>query len=619
MKNTFVLSVLAGVLSFSGQSVTMGDADFYMRGMGEDANGDGFVQNTEFRDVLGKMNFASWKWDVSNIGKVYYTNEWAYLPYRGVRRLVHGVYLPQELIMNGDGVTGTGYPNTIKPYAYVFNRITEQNRNFTIHMRFKPDFDQPLGADKSIALFTLGYNKSANKGIRLVANNVTDVETVVWGEGYTGQKVKTRVAAISMSYGQSGWTLSDNCRIGLGVWNDLVFSYTGDKLAVLVCRDGHYFGDKDFRDTAANGYNTRYEEKSDAVNNPRPDINGTMGFGGYNYVNGQVSYPDGATANKLDWTGFRGIVQTIAVWTNGMTEAEMRQVAAYPHPDRWQVGFENDAITEFASASSGAEVNVEVDKWAVPSLGPAQTVSFKFALSVEEDGLAGEYLRVKTTSASPAADLSVTVNGTELAGKACSPGSAVAWFVGKRLLKEGDNAITLRRTDAGTGAVGLDIVRFGGSLQYGKADGKAWEFVAESKALRNFDMVGGDWTSGSRALYGDDTSTTGGRLISNWTYQDVTFRLPGDLLGAEAYRLTWRLAANGGGQCVILMNGTQIGGVNEGTDVQTVVVPTSLVNADGVNVVRVCNKGPSTAASMASIDFIRLSAYDRDGFVLIFK
>ena len=168
--------------------------------------------------------------------------------------------------------------------------------------------------------------------------------------------------------GKSWQPNTDYCKINLGAWNDVVLSVDGRKVAILVSRDGYY--DPRTATSVTNStlawFNTTYYTTTvpDGYDvSPKP--NKTFMIGTEYYSSDRVAWSTDVTSNASKT--FRGSIQSIAVWTNALTEAEMRAAAAWPRLDLWRVGVENDATTEFNGSGAATTTDVDADRWTAPT------------------------------------------------------------------------------------------------------------------------------------------------------------------------------------------------------------------------------------------------------------
>ena len=405
-------------------------AFYWCRGMGVDANGNGRLDSGELYDSLNLHAPAS-----SSVGANHpvFTNELVRMPYRGVLRQTQCLYLPQQVVITNEATqTGVLRPNAFALPAYVANALADKP-HFAVAIRFRPDLTQAQKdyrwiftcGHESMRGFMFGFTATGNHTMTFNANKYTITNQWANATFYCG--------------GKSWQPNTDYCKINLGAWNDVVLSVDGRKVAILVSRDGYY--DPRTATSVTNStlawFNTTYYTTTvpDGYDvSPKP--NKTFMIGTEYYSSDRVAWSTDVTSNASKT--FRGSIQSIAVWTNALTEAEMRAAAAWPRLDLWRVGVENDATTEFNGSGAAATTDVDADRWSAPAgLAAGGSVTFRFPLNTTGEAEMPEVFRIKPTSTSGAGTLRVTVNGTVLGSKIVSPGRATRWFVPETLLLAG--------------------------------------------------------------------------------------------------------------------------------------------------------------------------------------
>ncbi len=578
MKKILVASLL-GCLVCSGADV-FSNVYFYSRGFGTDLDGDGKLDvETEGRDSLNGGYFA---YDgVIGWDSLRFTNEWAHLPYRGTTNYVQSLYLRQ-----GKHATGNwDIPVRLRLKNETVCAITEQTTaNYTIFVRFRPDLTQP-GGNSPILWF--GNNSSNKRGVMIMLNNN------YWRDDAT--------TTLCVFYGLTSWYPphdnyslpvgnADEMRVSMGQWNDLVFSIKGKEMRVLLSRAG---GSPDAR-------HTFYDTK-------------TLALGEHNLVpQSGAQLILGMEESNKEWysmgsrfNAFRGSIQTLALWTNSMTEAEMRTVAAYPRMDRWRLGVENGTASEFGTAAVGAAVDVEGDTWAVPALAAANdSFTIRFPLDASGDAQMNEFVRIKGVDGGASAVLKVAVNGVPCTGvRAVKAGQWTSWFVpAESLLANATNEVVVTRVDAGD-AFTFDVAAFGGSVQYGEDNGGTSENGSEwAMQNREYDLIGANWMDGTRALFGGG----GDNPQSAYTNQLVRFSIPEDLQDDELdYRLTVRTTSEH--RMVIFFNDEKIEPGASCYGARTYNIPAQLLRV--TNEVNIINDEDYNG-SYTGIDFMRFNVQE---------
>lgn len=585
---------------------------FWSRGIGGDADGDGLFDKAELRDSV-HPGFST-TCVLGGVAPVY-TNEWAHLPYRGTTNFVKSIYLSHPVtITNEETGAGYGRSSAIRiPSAVIEPLINAEKPSYTVYLRFKPDLDQPHPTYSWI--LNMGNNGGATprkRGLMIGFHGVTDVG-YQYGEKYY---YTNRLGSAHVMFGGAGWTVdSAHMRVGLGVWNDLIVSVDGTgekgKISVLHSRDGYSWQFFDsYTNSSVNVWHTCYKEKADidqSVYDLRP--NGNMVLGSENHTGSVNSYTNHASINGNHWKSFRGQIQTLAFWTNALSEAEMREAIAYPRMDLWRVGLDNDAATEFYDATSGEPVDVEGDVWRVPALAAGESATFRFPLDGWGEATMNEFLRIKSTSSSSPATLKVAVNGTACDGaKSVVPGRSARWFVPVSILKaNATNEVVVTRTDAGTGAFTVDSVRFGGSVQFGHLNGSADEFTMEGNYQNNvYDLIGANFFDANRAIFGgtDNVDSDGRKRFTN---QIVRFSVPDDLMNrGDSYTLAYRVQSQPSQTLDVTLNGrTLVAGETADAVARTLDVPAAFLRP--TNEVRFINSGVYEKGLYFGIDYFQFS------------
>jgi hypothetical protein len=311
---------------------------------------------------------------------------------------------------------------------------------------------------------------------------------------------------------------------------------------------------------------------------------------------------------------FRGSIQSIAVWTNSLTEAEMRAAAAWPRMDLWRVGVENDATTEYNGSGSATTVDVDADRWpAPPALAAGGSITYRFPLNTTGEAQMPEVFRIKTTSSSGAGTLRVAVNGTALGSKLVSPGRATRWFVPETLLLAGaTNVLQVTRTDAGSTPVNIDVASFGGSLQYGERDNSHYEFAMEGRYQNPnaniYQLIGANWFDSARAIFGANGSTAHTNTV-------IKFDVPDEILQNYDWRMKFR-TASGGHTVSMTLNGTDLGSYSSGAEHSDIEIPDGLMRATG-NELKMANTAQYKSGSYFAPDYVRLYLVDRPGGTML--
>lgn len=616
--NSFIRAVASATIALFAAGAASADVYsnvwFWSRGIGGDADGDGLFGAKELRDSVHPGFAATCVLGASTVS---YTNSWAHLPYRGTTNFVRSIYLSHPVTITNEE-TGAGYGDISAiriPSTVIDPLINAEKPSYTVYLRFKPDLDQPHPTYSWI--LNMGNNGGATpkkRGLMIGFNGVRDVGYEYGKEHY----YTNRLGTAYVMYGGSGWTVgSGSMRVGLGEWNDLIVSVDGTgekgKISVLHSRDGyswHFFDS--YTNSSVNVWRTSYNELSNidlSVYDLRP--NGNMVLGSENHTGNRqlYFYHSPTNANGNHWKAFRGQIQTLAFWTNALSQAEMREAIAYPRMDLWRVGLDNDAATEFYDAAPGEPVDVEGDVWRVPPLAAGESATFRFPLDGWGEATMNEFLRIKSTSASSPATLKVAVNGTVCDGaKSVAPGRSTRWFVPATLLMaNATNEVVVTRTDPGTDAFTIDSVRFGGSVQFGHLNGNTEEFTIEGSYQNDvYDLIGANFFDANRALFGgtDNVDSDGRKRFTN---QVVRFSVPDDLMNrGDSYTLAYRVQSQPSQTLDVTLNGRALV-VGESPDgiARTLDVPAAYFLP--TNEVRFINSGVYEKGLYFGIDYFQFS------------
>lgn len=581
---------------------------FWTRGMATDQNGNGVLEAAEGRDSLnrGAFNYGVYNAPV-------FTNEWAHLPYRGTTNYVQSLYFPQSITVTDEATgAGYGYPSTVTiPNARVGAVInSNHDPHYTIYMRIRPDAYQ---AHPSYCwLFHFGHG--TKRGLMVGFNGCRNDEHK-WGSPphfYTN-----RTAAVLIYYGGSGWSPGgDNGRLNLNNWNDLVISVDGQKIRLFLARDGYIHGfDNNYDNSSCGGWHTYYGEMTAGNDwDLTPASGAVFRIGAENPASGKQTWVAPAKDNGNHWKTFRGSVQTLAIWTNSMTLAEMREVAAYPRMDKWRVGLDDGSAAEFKSAAAGASIDVEGDEWAVPALAAGESCTFRFPLDASGDAKMNQFFRIKGAPGCGNVSANVTVNGTlcDMA-RIVRPGRTACWWVPSACLRpNATNTLVVTCTSDSVGTLQIDSARFGGSIQYSEDNGNTYENNLEGRYQYNdFDLIGANWFDGNRAIFGG--SRTNANYGTSYTNQLVRFYLPDDLANRGIdYKVTCK--PTGGHKFSYFFNGHTLAEGVTGT--VTYDLPAAYFQAtnefNAVNVQNYVN------GSYSGIDYIRFNMQKPIGGTIMF-
>lgn len=179
---------------------------------------------------------------------------------------------------------------------------------------------------------------------------------------------------------------------------------------------------------------------------------------------------------------FRGSIQQLAFWNRPLSDDEIYEAFGMPRPNLMQVGVGNGGSDEFGAARIGAtqafDASAQTLRDRTSVFAPNDEWTLTFTVNAQEAGMA-QLLTFASTTNSAACQVRATVNGTLLGGKLVKAGDEAVWYVPGTAMRTGANTVTLKRVDAGAGAVQMDFVKLGGSWQAGKIDNSNLELVGE--------------------------------------------------------------------------------------------------------------------------------------------
>ena len=486
-------------------------------------------------------------------------------------------------------------------------------------MRFRPDLTRPNSAYSWLVSFGNSSKGGFMLGPAARGSKVTTIKL-----GGVDRSFTNYLSSVYFYYCGKGVTLRNGDtypKIGIGVWNDVVVSIKDQNVTFFFSREGNLWqpGSSITNSAAANYMSSLYTftvpDGYDA--SPRPGA--SIYLGGENYTSGTGqawSNTVGASGANLTKT-FRGSIQSFALWTNALTEAEMREAAAWPRTEVWRVGVENGTTTEFNGTGTSATVDVDEDRWNVPAaLSAGGSVTFRFPLDTFGEAAMPHVFRIKPTGNSGSGTIRVTVNGTVVDTRLVTSGQTARWFVPETLLRAGaTNTLQIVRTDSGTSPIRIDSAIFGGSLQYGKRDNTLYDFGWEGhyQDYVNYWLVGANWYDGCRALFGTGTDSNGKYSVHTNTL--IHFSVPAEILSHYDWRMKFR--TTGTGTVNMNLNGRDLGNYNSSTT-QDFAIPDGVMQAE--NALRFSNVRPFASGVYMSPDYISLYLVNRpNGTMLMLR
>lgn len=312
-------------------------------------------------------------------------------------------------------------------------------------------------------------------------------------------------------------------------WTDVALSADGQKLTVIVLRDGAKLSDQGGL-LQKNTYTV-----ADTINlAPHPDSDVYLGTEALTN-NGRPNPVDDSKAANNDYKIFCGSIQQFAMWKRSMNEAELLMALGYPRQDTWRVGLEDGDVKEFSGTAPEGGVAVDGETWPVPqTIASGARVTLSFPLTANLDNLVPQVVRLKATPDSAPGVFEATLNGVKIGTKAIRPGDWGRWFAKAEQLKAGDNTLVLARVDGGTAPFRPDVAAMGGGWQVGKLDNGYGDFAHETYGQVDYYVHDGNMRDVKRVLFG-----------SRYQNREMVMHayLPGELAGR--YDWTFRFKIKG--------------------------------------------------------------------------
>lgn len=497
-----------------------GDAVFWFRG-GRDANGDGILNvSNSNRELFNELKAANTNDATQSCivrgkpdGIVFETEPVVFPCQPNVTQDLQCIRFKQELefVDNGDGtITTNGWPNQLD--VPVGNLITGEQYSCVIRFRR----DGGYVPNRTEDLLALGYNSPIGWLLRISGTD----------DG-TGN---SRYLDVYVKEGASWEHARANLAVDTNEWTDVAVSVSKlengrGNVRIALARPRRAVVFNKFTTPAAQSF-CSYTNKNarahwrlgaQADSPTRAYEWNTLTTGGYMYS----SYV------------FRGSVQQLAYWDRALSDDEIYEAFGMPRPNLMQVGVGNGGSDEFGAERTGSSQTIDAavqtlrDRTSDMLAGDELTVTFK--VNAQEAGMA-QLLTFASTTNSPACMMRATVNGTALGSKAVSAAGSVTWFVPASVTVSGENTVVLRRVDAGSGKVQIDMLKLGGSWQAGLVNGSNVELIGEQKMGAPFfssaDMGWKHWVSPLTTYHGGLTSlecTASNQVYHIWV-DDVAAR-----------------------------------------------------------------------------------------------
>ena len=354
------------------------------------------------------------------------------------------IYLSQPTYIKADGTTVITNQALTVPLPCLTNQ--SENSSFTALLRFRMDADQPNPGQ--IYFLNMGYGWKKT-GVSLRYKLTDNTLHFVYGNSSDNsfESVLPATNAANPSITET--------------WTDLAMVVSATDSTGLV-RVG--LGQKNgWRWGQVNGYWLSGKRLT-------PDYLPRLGA---------YSTTTYASSSGNEVNSFRGSIHFAAFWDRALSDDEIQQVFASPRPMAFRGGCEGYGHEMFAGENGAVATTKLEDQIKLHgSLAAGETTSVDFAVDEGLDGVM-QALRVQRTADSAAGELTATIDGTTVGVLQLAENPEALLFVPGGLLAKGSHRLTLTRTDAGTGALSLDLVELGGSWMHGKADSAMTEFAGD--------------------------------------------------------------------------------------------------------------------------------------------
>ena len=454
------------------------DAVFYFNG-GKDANGDGYFNTGELRNIVDANASNTARPTITNFHRM--TNEVVHCPYSGKTFTSGCLNFPQEITHTyttnivGDvtNVTVEARGRVSKVYIdNVFKDVIGNCSNYSAVVRFRRDAVPKIVDDFQDWMLRIGYDwNNGGRGLAI---------------GYNGSPMTNRY--FTLMAGRQSFNKNENrwkSTTETNAWTDLAVAVDGWKVKVWYMQEN----DKQLRSAehTFSYHNVNLSQLAAQSNwqiqlGSEQDVSSTSTVI-YAMTNGVKKSSSNA------YKCWAGSIQQLAFWTRTLTDADVRQAFGGTAPVELQVGLANGASTEFRGETSAAGTG----NW--EELSPSLAAGGSLSLTYTNDFaiMVPQVLTLIPTPASASGALRVKVNGSLVKSVAVMPGHTNLVPVASTFFRPGANTITLERTDAGASPLVLDAFSLGGSWVAGRSSSSNDVFPAEHA---QYDSVG-TWYAGS--------------------------------------------------------------------------------------------------------------------------
>jgi hypothetical protein len=478
MKKIHIALVALAMAAVPAGAHVFDDAVFYFNG-GKDANGDGYFNTGELRNIVDANASNTARPTIANFHRM--TNEVVHCPYSGKTFTSGCLNFPQEITHTyttnivGDvtNVTVEARGRVSKVYIdNVFKDVIGNCSNYSAVVRFRRDAVPKIANDFQDWMLRIGYDWSnGGRGLAI---------------GFNGSPMTNRYFTIMA--GQQYLNKNDvrwKSTTETNAWTDLAVAVDGWKVKIWYMQEN---------DNQLRSAEKTFSYNSSTLSQLAAQSNWQIQLGSEQDVSSTstVIYAMTNGVKKSSSNAYKcwaGSIQQLAFWTRTLTDADVRQAFGGTAPVELQVGLANGASTEFRGETSAAGTG----NW--EELSPSLAAGGSLSLTYTNDFaiMVPQVLTLIPTPASASGALRVKVNGSLVKSVAVMPGHTNLVPVASTFFRPGANTITLERTDAGASPLVLDAFSLGGSWVAGRSSSANDVFPAEHA---QYDSVG-TWYAGS--------------------------------------------------------------------------------------------------------------------------
>lgn len=333
--------------------------------------------------------------------------------------------------------------------------------NYTILMRFKPEFNNETAAEKDRVLLWTGPSNNKDGIVLYYRTNPKDTG------GYL----------IAKNVGGQATVGNAELMITNGVWADIAVIAASNHIELAVRHEQLYRKDdraKVWSSETGNGEGgRRFTWLKSATYDPVATDKRM-----------KPPYPYHRFANDWSWTGRNpgscgytaGSLHTIAFWDRALTRSEVYEFFSSGRPALMRVGpgGKGTAGAKWMLGAAGTATTIDARpcNWKnLPSkLVKGAPVSVNFTVPVEYAGLP-QLVKVMPASDSASGEVTVSLDGAVVAKLSVVAAKPEFAYIDKAVFTAGAHVFTIERTDNGAGDLKLNSYDLTGSWQLGKDDG----------------------------------------------------------------------------------------------------------------------------------------------------